>query len=450
MNKLTRTSKASAQDVQVKQGSDTELIGGGTTRIGLWALILGFGGFLIWASFAPLDEGVPGQGIIAIDTKRKAVQHLSGGIIREVLVREGELVKEGQVLVRMDEAVTKANFESARQRYFGLRAMENRLIAEQRDLPKINFTPDLMLASNDPQIRSMVQTQEQLFATRRLGLRADLQSMEEGIQGQEGLIQAYTGMMGNRKHQLSLLSEELSNTVGLVKEGYATYNRQLELQRMVSEVSVSISELQGNTVRAQRSVSELRQRMISRQQDYRKEVETQLAEVGREVQADQEKYKAIKEEFGRVEIKSPVSGQVVGLAFQTNGGVVGPGQKLMDIVPGKEALLIEARVPPHLIDRVRAGLPVDVRFSNFSHTPQLVVDAQVTSVSSDIIMEPPPGISYYLARVNLTDKGLKELGSRELQPGMPAEVVFKTGERSLLKYILSPLTKRLAASMKEE
>ena len=107
MNKLTRTSKASAQDVQVKQGSETELIGGGTTRIGLWALILGFGGFLIWASFAPLDEGVPGQGIIAIDTKRKAVQHLNGGIIREVLVREGELVKEGQVLVRMDEAVTK-------------------------------------------------------------------------------------------------------------------------------------------------------------------------------------------------------------------------------------------------------------------------------------------------------------------------------------------------------
>jgi protease secretion system membrane fusion protein len=122
----------------------------------------------------------------------------------------------------------------------------------------------------------------------------------------------------------------------------------------------------------------------------------------------------------------------------------------MDIVPGKEALLIEARVQPHLIDRVRAGLPVDVRFSNFSHTPQLVVEGEVVSVSADLIVEPPPGTSYYLARVSLTEEGMKKLGNRELQPGMPTEVVFKTGQRSLLKYILSPLTKRLAASMKEE
>ena len=142
--------------------------------------------------------------------------------------------------------------------------------------------------------------------------------------------------------------------------------------------------------------------------------------------------------------------QIVDLAFQTVGGVVGPGQKLMDVVPEGQALLIEARVPPHLIDRVHKDLPVDVRFSSFAHSPQLVVEGQVISVSGDLITEPQTNTSYYLARVQVTPEGMKALGKRQLQPGMPVEVVFKTGERSMLTYLLHPLTKRLSAAMKEE
>jgi protease secretion system membrane fusion protein len=136
--------------------------------------------------------------------------------------------------------------------------------------------------------------------------------------------------------------------------------------------------------------------------------------------------------------------------MQTVGGVVQPGQKLMDIVPGDAPLLLEARVPPQFIDRVRAGLPVDIRFSAFAHSPQLVVDGQVSSVSGDLIVENQNTPPYYLARVSVTPEGLRKLGARQMQPGMPAEVVFRTGERSLLTYLLHPLTKRFAASMKEE
>ena len=423
---------------------------GRATLIGLWALGLGFGGFLLWAGLAPLDEGVPGQGMVAIDTKRKTVQHLTGGLVKEVLVGEGDHVKEGQLLIRLDEAVARANFEAARQRYLGLRAMEGRLMAEQRGQAKIVFHPDVLEASQDLQIRQVVSVQEQLIASRQAALRADLQSTEESIQGQLGLIEAYDAMLVNRKSQQALLLEELNNTRGLVKEGYAPRNRQLELERMAAESGSSIAELQGNTIRAKRAVAELKQRTIVRQQEYRKEVETQLADVGREVQGDVEKFKAARDDLGRIDIKSPATGQVVGLAFQTVGGVIGPGQKLMDVVPEGQALLVEARVPPHLIDRVHASLPVDVRFSSFAHTPQLVVEGKVVSVSADLLVDPQSGAGYYLARVGVTPEGYKKLGKRQLQPGMPVEVVFITGERSMLTYLLSPLTKRLAASMKEE
>lgn len=419
-------------------------------RLGLWALAIGFGGFLLWAAFAPLDEGVPAAGIVAIDTKRKAVQHLSGGIVKEVLVREGDEVKEGQLLIRLDSAVAKANYESVRQRYLGLRAMQGRLLAEQGGLSSISYHADLQAAASDPLIRQQMQNQEQLFMTRRSLLRSDLQSIEENIQGQEGLLQAYDGMLASRKSQLSLLNEELGNLRGLVKEGYAPRNRQLEMERMVADSSTAIADLVGNTIRGRRAIGELRQRALSRQQEYRKEVETQLAEVSREVLSDNEKLHAVTDDLGRTEIKAPASGQVVGLAVQTVGGVISPGQKLMDIVPKDASLLLEAHVAPHLIDRVHSELPVDVRFSSFAHSPQLVVDGKVVSISADLLVEPQTNVSYYLARIQVTPEGMKKLGKRQLQPGMPVEVIFKTGERSMLTYLLHPLTKRLAASMTEE
>ena len=419
-------------------------------RIGLWALAIGFGGFLLWAAWAPLDEGVPAVGMVAIDTKRKAVQHLSGGIVQEVLVREGDEVQEGQLLIRLDSAVARANHESVRQRYLGLRAMQGRLLAEQSGKSAIVFHPDLVAASTDPLIRQQMQNQEQLFMTRRSLLRSDLQSIEESIQGQEGLLQAYKGMLENRSSQLRLINEELGHLRGLVKEGYAPRNRQLEMERMVADSSTAIADLQGNTVRARRAIGELRQRALSRQQEYRKEVETQLADVSREVLSDNEKLRAVTDDLARTEIKAPAGGQVVGLVAQTVGGVVQPGQKLMDIVPKDAPLLLEAHVAPHLIDRVHTDLPVDVRFSSFAHSPQLVVDGKVVSISADLLTEPQTNVSYYLARVEVTPEGLQRLGKRQLQPGMPVEVIFKTGERSMLTYLLHPLTKRLAASMTEE
>lgn len=420
-------------------------------RIGLWALALGFGGFLLWAVVAPLDEGVPSSGIVSVNTKRKAVQHPNGGIIKEVLVQEGDQVKEGQVLIKLDEAATKASYESIRQEYFGLRAMQGRLRAEQTGQGTITVHPDLQAAAaKDPLIANQVQTQQQLFVSRRSSLQADLQAFQEGIRGQESLNRSYQEILVSRRNQLQLINDELKNSRELVAEGYMPRNRQLELERMVADANSAIAELLGNLARGNNAIAELRQRAMGRTQEYRKEVEGQLADVTRQVQADEAKYQSLSDDLGRVEVRSPATGQVVGLAVQTVGGVIQGGQKIMDIVPENEPLLIETRVAPNLIDRVHAGLPVDIRFNTFSNSPVLVVDGKVVSVSGDLLTDQQGNNPYYLTRVSVTPEGYKKLGKRTLQPGMPVEVVLRTGERSMLAYVLHPLTKRLAAAMKEE
>jgi membrane fusion protein, protease secretion system len=422
---------------------------GRATRIGLWALLIGFFGFLVWASFAPLDEGVPSSGVVSLDTKRKTIQHLTGGIIKEMAVHEGSHVKEGQLLFKLDDASTRANYETLRQDYLMLRATQGRLLAEQSGAPAISFHPDLLRASQDLMAGKQRQTQEQLFRSRRASITASQQGLKEGIEGQQALVAAYKSMLANARTKADLLNEELKQTRGLVAEGYAPRNRQLELERMISDTDATMAQLLGSMTQSQANIAQLRQQMITQQQDYRKEVEAQLSDVTRQVEADQAKFKSISDDLARVDVRSPVEGQVVGLAVQTVGGVITPGQKVMDIVPENEPLLIETKVAPNLIDRVHAGLPVDIRFASFSNTPQLVVDGKVVSISGDLLAE-QNGATYYLSRVAVTDKGRQELGKHVLQPGMPVEVVFKTGERSVMKYLLHPLTKRIAAAMKEE
>jgi protease secretion system membrane fusion protein len=453
---MIKPTKSSVQDAQVvltddasgpRASADTRSV----ARAGLWVLGIGFGGFLLWAAIAPLDEGVPTQGMVTLDTKRKAVQHLYGGIVKEVLVHEGEQVKEGQTLVRLDAAASKSNYEAVRQRYLGYRAMQSRLMAEQSGKDAIDFHPDVKDAMGDPLIKQQVVTQQQLIQARRAALAADLQGIEESSQGLKEQLNSFQNVLVQKRQQLALLTEELTNTRGMVKEGYAPRNRQLELERMVAESNAAIADLTGSNLRVLRQIAELGQRSMARKQEYRKEIESQLADVTREVQSDAQKFIAVKDDLDRTEIKSPASGQVVGLSIQTVGAILQPGQKLLDVVPENQTLLLETHIPPHLIDKVQTGLPADIRFNSFAHSPQLVVEGKLVSVSGDLLSDPQaPQYAYYLARVQVTEAGMKTLGQRQMQPGMPVEIVIKTGERSLLTYLLHPLLKRVSASLKEE
>lgn len=439
---------SSEEEAALRAASDTR----GIARKGLLVLALGLGGFCLWAAVAPLDEGVPTAGTVVIDTKRKAVQHLVGGIVDEVLVREGQMVEKDQVLMRLDDAVSRANFESIRQRYLGLSAMQVRLLAEQAGAKTLKFGEDLVsAAAADQFMAAQITNQRQLFQSRRQALAADLAEMDAAMESVVTQRDAAKTMLKQRESQLASLQEELRSLRGLVKDGYAPRNRLLELERTLADVMANKANLDGNILNAVSSTKQLRQRKLARQSEYRKEVETQLADVSREVQADAEKFKVQVADLKRVAIRSPAAGQVVGLAVQTVGAVVQSGQKLMDIVPEQQTLMVEARIAPHLIDKVHSGLVADIRFNTFAHSPQLVVPGEVVSVSGDLLADQgAQSMPYFLARLQVTPEGMKKLGSRQMQAGMPAEVVIKTGSRTMLTYLLSPLLKRMATSLKEE
>lgn len=421
-------------------------------RLGLWTVIVGFGAFLFWAGFAPLDEGVPVSAVVSIETKRKTIQHLSGGIVEKVVVREGQQVKAGDLLVELNEGSTRANFEAIRQNYMAQRAAESRLLAEVSGHAKIDFHADLKVAEKDPVIQQHITTQSQLFEARKAALASELSAIKENIAALNAQLSGIDQQLQSRKLQADKQAEQLKNLRELANEGYAPKNTVLQMEQTQAELRAMLADLKANRLKTQRAIAEMSMREAQRKQEALKESAAQLAEVRKEVQAGREKLEASGDELARVKITAPVDGQVVGISIASVGGVVTPGQKLMDIVPDSEGVLLDAKIQPQMIDRVRPGDKTDVRFSAFAHAPQLVVEAVVKSISKDAVTENTAmgNIAYYTARVQITPEGLKQLGQHQLQAGMPAEVLIKTGERSLLTYLLHPLLKRVAGAMTEE
>jgi membrane fusion protein, protease secretion system len=424
------------------------------TRKGALILLAGVIGFVVWAAYAPLDEGVPTEGQVSVESNHRVVQHFSGGIVSSLLVHEGQQVKAGDVLFKLDEQASKARYEEVRQRYAGLRAQEDRLRAEQLNRAVIEFHPDLLKLQDDPLIQQQMRNQSQLLAARTSALAADIAGKRESIAGYQAMIQGYQGMLASHESQLVLLEEQLQGLRALTAEGYAPRNQQNDLEQRVAALHGERANTQANIIRTQRAILELQQQINQRNQLEHKEMDAEMAQVKLQVEADAQKLVALRDELGRTEIRSPASGQVVGLQVHTLGAVIQPGQKLMDIVPSGESLIIDAQIPPHLIDKIHAGQAADVRFSTFSNSPQLLAEGRLKSVSSDLLTKPAATLegsqSYYLARIVLTEKGMQALQGRQLQPGMPVQVVIKTGERTLWDYWMHPLSKRLAASMKEE
>ena len=423
-------------------------------RLGAAVLVVGLGAFLLWAGFAPLDQGVPASGTVAIETRKKTIQHSTGGVVKDVLVKEGQWVKEGDVLIEVSDTQARANNETIRQAYLSQRAVEARLEAELKNAGSIHFGSDITANKADPFVQQLTMTQQNLFDARRASFEAEVSALEQSIQALKDQLWGVDQSLVNRLVQIQLQEKHLKSIKSLADEGYAPKNQVLQMEQTQTELKTALSDLKSNQSRLSRSIEESQFRMAQRKQDYQKDVMGLLAEVKKEVQAGKERLTTTNEELVRTQIKSPVDGQVVGMSISATGGVVMAGQKLMDVVPKSEALLIDAKVLPHIIDKVHTGMNVSVRFNTFANTPQLVVPGKLVALTSDVITDPSAGMggisSYYLGRVEITPEGLKVLGSRVLQPGMPTEVLFKVGERTLLQYIMYPLTKRIAASLKEE
>ncbi|MFK3740081.1 HlyD family type I secretion periplasmic adaptor subunit [Massilia sp. TN1-12] len=422
------------------------------SRIGWLIVLIGFGGFLLWALFAPLDKGVPLSGTVAKESNRKAIQHMTGGTVKEILVKDGDVVKEGQVLVRMNGILAKSAYETSEAQYLTARATQARLTAERDGLKTIKFPADLEQRRNDPRIMDMMSLQTQLLSSRQMSLQNELGSVDENIAGLKEQIRGLEESRDSKKTQMGFLKEQLDGMRDLAKEGYVARNRLLDLERTYAQLSGAVSEDIGNIARARRQVLELNLRKSQRVQDYQKEVRTQLSDTEREAEAMGARMEGQKFEVDNVEVKSPVAGTVTSLAVFTQGGVVQPGFKMMEIVPTDDPLVVEGNLAVNLIDRVHPGLKTELIFSAFNANKTPHIPGEVEQVAADRSIDERTGAPYYKVRVRVTPEGQKLLAQHKLdvRPGMPVELFVKTGERTLMNYLLKPVFDRAKSSLSEE
>lgn len=421
------------------------------TRMGWLIVLLGFGGFMLWALFAPLDKGVPMTGKVVSESNRQAVQHLAGGTVQQILVRDGDVVKAGQTLVRMNPVTVKAAADSTRGQYLTMRATEARLLAERDGAKKVSF-PEELSSTTDPRITEMKNLQVQLFTSRQISLQSELSAVDENVAGLKLQIAGLKETLESQKLQLKLLKEQLDGMRDLAKEGYIARNRMLEQERTYAQINGGISESIGQIGRAQRQVAELTLRRMQRTQDFQKEVRAQLTDVQREAEALGSRMTAQDYELASVDVKAPASGVVVNLAVHTNGGVVPSGFRLMDIVPAGDALVAEGRLPVNLVDKVHAGLPVDLMFSAFNTNTTPHIPGEVMHVAADRSEDERTGEPFYKVRVKVTKEGARLVANHKLdiQPGMPVDLFVKTGERTMMNYLLKPVVDRARSSMAED
>lgn len=428
---------------------DTNL--GSPLRLGSLVLWLGFGGFVLWAAFAPLDGGVTAEAQVQVFGHRKAVQHLEGGTIDHILVREGDYVEAGQTLIRLNRTRAVAEQAVVSTQYIMAKTTEARLIAERDNATEIHYAPELLGSFNeDPRFLEAKASQERLFQTRRKALYGEIDILKENLSGAQQQLAGLEQVQKNRRSQIGFIQKQLEGIRDLAKDGYVPRNRMLELEREAAQLQAALSTDLVEAGRARNQIAELKLRILQREQEFQSEVQSQLSEVQKEATAQWERLEALNYTVRETEIRAPIAGYIQNVTVHTEGGVIGGGTQLMEVVPKDERFIIQAHVPVQSIDRVAVGLPVDITFPAFNHARTPNIPGEVQTVSADRLVDEKTGQPYYLAQVSVTDEGMEKLRFNHIRPGMPAAVLIKTGERTLLGYIIKPFKDRIDKSLTEE
>lgn len=420
----------------------------GIRRIGLTIVLVTFGIFGTWAAFAPLSNAVYGTGFVTVQSYRKTVQHLEGGIVKELLVRDGDSVKKGDPVIVLDESQLSAEYESTRNQLIVARYKEARLRAERDQLDAI--PPVELKGTDSDRAKEALAGEQQVFVSRkasRLGeisvhreqisqLKAQIGGLEEMIRTKQGLEKSYSG--------------EIKQLKELLAQGFVDNQRLLESQRKLDMLRTEMADHKSTIAKTKLQISETELQIVQLDKKFSADVADELAQVQAQVFDLQEKEAALQDRLSRIVIRAPESGMVLDMKVHTIGGVVQAATPLMDIVPITSDLVVEAKVAPNDIDRLELGKTADIRFSAFNNATTPVIEGKLTRISADRLTDERSGDPYYLVRVKVTDEGMKKLANRKLQPGMPAEVLINAGDRTMLEYLLKPARNMFATSMIEE
>jgi HlyD family secretion protein/epimerase transport system membrane fusion protein len=425
--------------------SDTRVI----VYAGIAVVVLTFGGIGGWAALAEISSAAVGSGVVKIEGERRPVQHLEGGIVREVLVPDGASVTPNQVLVRLDTTKARALLELLTSQYRTLAASAARLTAERDGSKSIDFPPELMAQRHEPDVARLMAGETYNLQARRVAregqvdiTRKRIAQLKEEIGGHQAYIQSL-------EQQRALILDELTGLKTLFEKGYATKTRLLALERTAARLTGERADKAASIARANQAISELELRIVDLDNQFSREVLAELQGVNAKLVETDERMRAAADILIRTEITAPVGGVVVGLKVHTAGAVIAPGDKVLDIVPSGEVPIVEAQVRPDDIDVVTPGLPASVRLTAFNNRQIPPIHGTVRYVSADSFVDTRSGKTYFVARVELNREELRNLGV-SVTPGMLAQVMIITGTRTPLQYITRPLFDGLDRAFRED
>lgn len=408
-------------------------------------LVGGVGG---WAANTEISGAVVASGTVVVESNSKQVQHREGGIVREITVRDGDVVQAGDLLIRLDDTVTRANYTVVTKQLDELYAQEARLLAERDDADLIVFSPKGGAVAGAPQ--SVIEdSQIRLMEARRNSLRGRKQQLGEQIRQLEQQIEGVEVQLNAKKTEISLVEEELGVLEKLLEDKLVGKTRVTTLRREKAELEGDLGGLISQAAQAQEAISERKIQILQIEADARAEVLELLQEVRSRIAQLEEQKIAAEDELSRVEIRAPRSGYVHQLAQHTLGGVVAPGETLMLIVPKEDLLVVEARIQPANIDQLSPHQQATLRFPSFDQRTTPELKARLLTVSPDLTMDEASGLSYYTARLTIPEAELAKLNGKHLVPGMPVEAFLKTDDRTVLSYLVKPVSDQIAHALKE-
>lgn len=418
--------------------------------IGILVLLASFGGVGVWAATAPLSGAALASGVVIATGQNKVVQHLEGGIIDDILVKEGEHVEMGQILVRLSRAAAESNLQRLKRQVNINSALQARYRAEQAGAEKITFPKALLDKMSDPEVADIIATQKSEIAARREELQSEISVFERRRDAYGEEIIGSEAQRASQIEQSALIKEEMEATKTLLDKGLVPKSKYLALQRKASELQGNQGQLTSRIARAKQTIAEIEQEIIQLKRQRRSTVLAELRDVQNKLHDAEQQLRAADEVIRRVEIRAPVKSVVVKMHHNTRGGVIAPGEAILELLPVQASLLIEARVRPEDIDVVSAGRPAKLRFTSLRQRVTPTLPGEVEYVSADRLTDPTTNTSYYAARVRINGELPEELGDVVITPGMPVEVYVQTRERTALQYFLGPITDTMSRSFLED
>lgn len=419
-------------------------------KYGLAAIGLLFGGFFLWAAFAPLSGAIIASGFVKVDLNRKTVQHLEGGIVKEILVRDGDTVQAGQTLIIVQDERVSASVDLIEGQWLAELAKAARLQAQREGADTITYPDVLMQRSTEDQVADVIRGETVYFDTKRQALDDQIRLLEQQIAQARDEVEARRERMASEVKAADYLREEVEANEQLVLQNNVAKVQLLNLRRQFEEYEARRGEQQAEMANTRQKMTDLELKIVSLKNEYTEAAANELTDVRANIYDLEERLRPSLDAKQRQQIVAPIAGTVINLKVFTVGGVIGPREPILDIVPLNNVMVIEARLPVDGIDDVHMGQIADIRLSAYKMRTTPLISGQLTYIAADRLMDEKTGEPYYLALIEVDRESMKVAPELQLYPGMPAEVFIRTGERTALDYLLAPIESTLRRSLREQ